>query len=665
MKTKIVVIILCTVFYGRAQNTLQTVSDSIKTEWLTEVVITSPNKFLKSTTKPLGTLDEYLQQSNTVSMVRRGVYASEPFLNGMSTDRSVITIDGMRIYGACTDKMDPVTSYVEISNLQNAHISSGQSGTSTGATVAGSLDLVRKKSDFGSKHIGGSAYTGFESNNKQRIFGGNLSYATSKFFADVDATYRKADNYKAGGGDEVLYSQFQKLNTSAIVGYKISDHKQLEASFIYDHASNIGYPALPMDVLYAKAFIGSIEYKQHHISNTFHEWQTKFYYNQVTHVMDDSKRPDVPIRMDMPGWTKTTGAFSTVTGSFGAHYFKINANAHHNYSLAEMTMFSNTPNQKDMFMLTWPGVSTNYGDMNAEDTYNLNKHSSVKANVGLGLHNNQLNNQFGFESLQIFYPDLKRSKTRLLKRMSVTFQYQPNHWLYSLTAGYGERAPSISEAYGFYLFNSFDRFDYIGDPNLKNEKSTSIIGQVSYNKNKWQIKATANLFHISNYIIGKPNESYSVMTIGAAGVKVYEQLPYATIYNTALDVNYRIFDDLQLKNKVQYTRGIASGSINLPTMQPCSYQSTLIYFKNDFTATFEVKGAAKQTKINTDFGEKPVASYTVLNASFSKNFYITENQLVLKLGIENILDKKYTTFADWNRLPQMGRNIFINTIINF
>ena len=78
--------------------------------------------------KPLGSLDSYLAGSNSVNMIRRGCYAWEPMLNGMATERSVITVDGMRIYGACTDKMDPVTSYVETSNLSRARIKSGASG---------------------------------------------------------------------------------------------------------------------------------------------------------------------------------------------------------------------------------------------------------------------------------------------------------------------------------------------------------------------------------------------------------------------------------------------------------------------------------------------------------------------------------------------------------
>src|SRR5690625_7309573 len=81
-------------------------------------------------------------------MIKRGAYAWEPMLQGMSSERSVLTIDGMRIYGACTDKMDPITSYVEITNLSKVNIQNAQAGSEHGATVAGSFDLVRKKEGF-------------------------------------------------------------------------------------------------------------------------------------------------------------------------------------------------------------------------------------------------------------------------------------------------------------------------------------------------------------------------------------------------------------------------------------------------------------------------------------------------------------------------------------
>jgi iron complex outermembrane receptor protein len=637
--------------------------DSLKTQPVEEVVVISAKNTIGTESKPLTSLDNYLEKAGAINMIRRGSYAFEPFVNGMSSERSVITIDGMRIYGACTDKMDPVTSYVEITNLAKANIHGSPSGRS-GATIAGSIDLVRKKGTFGGKNLSGQTFGGFETNNSQKIAGFALSHSSSKFFVDTDFTWRDADNYTDGDGNEILYSQFTKYNVSAIAGYKLGDHEHIEASVIYDHATDVGYPALPMDVSLARAVITSVEYVRHHISPKIHQLKAKLYYNEVTHTMDDSQRPDVPIRMDMPGWSKTTGFYSLLEGEHGKHVWKAKVSAHRNSSLAEMTMFSNNPAEPDMFMLTWPGVLTNYADVFAEDEFQLTDRWLSKVSLGVAGHGNTVDNQFGLESIRIFFPDAKRTNIRLLKRLSASVENRMGNTAFNLGIGYGERAPSVSEGYGFYLFNSFDRFDYIGNPNMKNEKSASVTAGISYVKSKFSAKWTATHFYISDYIIGVPQIGLSPMTIGAEGIKIYEQLDYANIFNTAVDIGYKFSDRFNWTNQVSYRNGTAKDITRLPLIQPLSYNSTASYTAETWSFGISINGAARQ-EVNADFGERPLPSYCIAGVNASKRFALVNQNLVLKAGIENLLDADYTTFADWNRIPRMGRNFFLHVVYDF
>ncbi len=641
-------------------------TDTLQQKELNEVIIISQKPVKDQMAKPLSTLDRYLETAGSVNMIRRGSYAWEPFLNGMATERSTVTIDGMRIYGACTDKMDPITSYVEISNLSNAHIHSGPSGSGAGATIAGNINLSRKKGHFGEKQWNGNALMGYETNNSQRIAGIGLSQKANRFFTNLDFTYRKAGNYKAGGNNEILYSQFTKYNASAIAGYKINEHGHIEASLIFDQAVDVGYPALPMDVASARAWIVSAEYFHHFPSAAADQWQTKFYYNNVTHSRDDTKRPDVPVRMDMPGWSKTAGFYSMLQGCLQQHHhWKLNLSGHHNISLAEMTMFSSHPGESDMFMLTWPGVQTNYADIYLEDRITLTDNWSINLNAGLGLHNNRVVNEFGLSSLSIFYPDMPMSRSRLLKRIAVNLRYDKKHWSYKLELAYGERAPSISEGYGFYLFNSFDRFDYIGNPLLKKESSVNIAGTVTYTDDKLSVKLSGNWFNIHNYIIGVPQSGLSAMTIGANGVKIYSQLAYARIYNATFDLNYAISSSWLWNGHISYRRGIGEKGINLPLIQPFSYRSAIAYSYKSFSAEGMCEGAASQQHINKDFGEMELPAYVLFNLSVSQQIKLKEQKLTIKAGVENIADTYYTTFADWNRLPRMGRNFFINLLYSF
>jgi len=630
---------------------------------LEDVVIIGEAK--NSKTKALSTLDNYLEQAEHLNMVRRGAYAWEPLLNGMNAERSVITIDGMRIYSACTDKMDPVTSYVEISNLARAKINSGQAGNANGAAIAGSIDLERSKSNFNNTGFNAAAFAGFESANNQHIGGAALHYAGKKVFTDLDFTYRDADNYKAGGGSEILYSQFTKYNLSATTGIKLTADQHLEASVILDRAVDVGYPALPMDVAKAEALISSLSYIWQPGNAFFQKWESKIYYNYVNHIMDDSKRPDVPIRMDMPGWSRTSGLYSKLEGQLGNHQWMANLSAHYNQSYAEMTMHSNNPAEPDMFMLTWPNIGTTFSNLFLSDKISLGDHQQLLLSAGLAYQRNNIGDAMGLSSLQIFYPSLNPAKTTWLPNVSVGINIHHDRWLHNLSGGFSTRAPSVSEGYGFYLFNSADRFDYIGNPLLNNEKSAELSATSTYNGDKLSLKFSANFFHVSDYIIGMPDFSLSPMTIGANGIKIYEQLPYASLLNLSASASFQIVRQLGLEGRIAYGFGRTNNGEMLPQIRPLEFRAALKYQRKDFTAEANMEAATKKSNYSTSFGELPLAGYAIYGAAIGKDFRINNNAFTLKAGIENILDKYYTTFSDWNRFPRMGRNFFINLIYQF
>jgi len=644
----------------------ETEKDTTHPKELQEVIVIGKKaQLFQKQAKLLSTLDEYLQQSAKVDMIKRGSYAWEPIINGMATERTLITIDGMRIFGACTDKMDPITSYVEVSNLSEATISSGQEGACFGSTIGGSIDLKRNRNQFVEQQWDFNVNSGYETNNRQKIIGAAVSYADSLFYADTDFTLRDAENYRAGNAKEILFSQFRKINLSTTFGYKLGSNKLVEASLIYDKATNVGYPALPMDVSLAEALISSLkfEYIPHH--SAIKDWETKVYFNTITHRMDDTERPIVPIHMDMPGWSKTYGYYSKIKAQLKQHHLLLNFNAFYNQSLAEMTMYPANPNENSMFMYTWPDVRTLYQGLYAEDNYALNCHSGIKLSATVGFHLNKVASQSGLESLQIFYPGMLSQKKRILKSSAFNYNYNKAGWEYGLGMAYGERAPSVSEGYGFYLFNSFDGFDHIGNPDLKNEKSWEGNSYVGYKKDKIAIKMTASYFHISNYIIAIPDTTLVPMTIGANGVKVYSALDHATIINANLRMQYLFSKEFKWNSQLVFSKGSDCNNMNLPFIAPFSYTSSLYYSKGKIASEITVQGNATQTKYSTFYGEDKTPSYAIINTSFGYKFLWNTIKMQMKIGVENVLDSYYSTYTDWNNLPRMGSNLFVNLVGQF
>lgn len=641
----------------------QTKQDSLVPILIQEIIVIGKKTTIsEKLSKPLTSIDDYLQKSAKVDMIKRGAYAWEPIINSMPTERTLITIDGMRIFGACTDKMDPVTSYVEVSNLSEATISSGQEGACFGNTIGGSIDLKRNQNNFGNQKWNFNLNSGIETNNQQKIIGTAVNYADSLEYVDADFMLRNAENYKAGNNREILFSQFKKMNFSVTSGFKLTKNKWIEGSLIYDKATDVGYPALPMDVSLAQAVITSLKYDYAPLNSPIKDWETKVYFNTITHKMDDTKRPSVSIHMDMPGWSQTFGYYSKVKMNWKNHNLLVNLNSFYNKSVAEMTMYPANPNENSMFMYTWPDVRTLYNGLFIEDNYAVNCHSNVKISASIGMHSNKVISEFGLESLRIFYPNLEAQKNRFLKSFAANYNYNKNGFGYGLGIGYGERAPSVSEGYGFYLFNSFDGFDNIGNPYAKNEKSMEGNGFIGLNKKHWNTKITASCFRIDNYIVGIPVANLVPMTIGANGVKIYKSIDYAAIFNVSLTSEIRFSKQFKCNSQLIYSRGKDFNNVNLPLISPLSYSTAIAYSKEKFSTEILLQGSATQTNFEAIYGEDKTPDYVIINANFGYRFNINKSKFITKFGIENILDAYYSTYSDWNNFPRQGRNFFVNII---
>jgi len=283
----------------------------------------------------------------------------------------------------------------------------------------------------------------------------------------------------------------------------------------------------------------------------------------------------------------------------------------------------------------------------------------------LANHFNKVADPLGLESLQIFYPNMQDTKNRILKSISANYLHDENGFEYGFGLGYGERAPSVSEGYGFYLFNSFDRYDYIGNPNLKNEKSVEGNISLGYTTKKISAKISSSFFHLSNYIVGKPDPALIPMTIGASGIKIYTALDYATIFNTNLNVEYQISADFKWKGQLVCSYGKDNKKENLPFISPLRYLASLNYKKDNFSSEIGVQGNAVQTQYSPFYGEDRTPDYAILNFASGYSFHIDKSKWSAKAGIENILDTYYSTFSDWNNIPRKGRNFFLNLVISY
>lgn len=651
----------------------QTKQDSVLKELLlkeVEIHTIKKSKYPKTgfyQSSVLSSTEDILSRVEGVSLVRRGAIGMEPVLRGFSAGQINTVIDGMKIFGACTDKMDPATIYIEPVNLKSIDIKYGGDGMGMGATIGGTLNLKLADAviDTNSRFTGslGSGYYS-AADAVQNILA--MNYSAKKWAVRISGVYRKAGDYTDGRGQNVNFSQYEKMNTSISGKYRLNKNSSLKADLLIDNGWNIGFPALPMDVGYAKAKIASLTYEQRKDLALIQELEAKLYANSVRHAMDDTKRPALSMHMDMPGQSNTMGAFMQFkVRPQGKHLLKVKADFYYNDVKADMTMYPD--GAAPMYMQTWPENYQMVTGLYAEDEIFLTEKDRLSLKLRVELGRAKVSDDIGRDQFAVLGYDVKGPINRILKNMNISYTRVVNSFitLYAST-GFNERSPTTSERFGFYLFNRMDNHDYVGNPLLKNEQAfnNEINLLFTHEKLSWKLSAFSSF--VQDYIYGSTYANLSVMTPGASGVRAYENIPSARLLGAESSFNYQFFNrHFIFYNTLKWLQGKNNKNEPLPLIAPIKSISSLRFTHDKLFVQIENEISLKQNQVSPDFGETESPGYSLFNFRSGYQFGMKKYKLNFSAGIENIFNKAYAEHLDWGSMLRPGRNIFTMLTLNF
>ena len=608
-----------------------------------------------------------------MSLIKRGAYALEPQVNGFSGGQLNVTIDGMRMFGACTDKMDPITSYIEPTNLKTISIKQGTNSCSTGCNIGGAVDmaLLEPITDSTKAHIASVAF-GYESISRSKNLLFTLGLGNEKWSWLLDGVYRKNENYRDGNNQEVAFSQFEKTNLHTALKYTPDAINSFKADVLFDLAQNVGYPALPMDVSLARATLFALEYQR----KTKNELKAKLYVNQVLHIMDDSQRDSlyllenapvgksdsVYMRMDMPGVSSTLGAYVQLIIPWNEkNKLTLKADNYTNNSIAEMTMhmrYAGFLPETPMYMQTWPAMLRNVSGLFAENSTYLTDKLTLTANGRVDFNIDRLQSEYGQQQFSIFNYELDKTQSKWVKSLNLSAQYRVSAGFTAIVAtGYAERMPTIGERLGFYLYNAYDGYDYIGNPYLKPEKSNFFRLDMQYSNSQLKVNLNQSLSLVRDYIMGITNPQIPAMNFYTNGTRVYANVPNAKLYSADLQILYSPLKSLSVFMFSKFTYGEINTAEPMPLIPPLKNIVAVQYEKNNLSLQAECESAMAQNRVNTNYGELSTPAYSVFNLKSGYQFNVSKLLLNAGLGVTNLLNKAYYEHLDWGRIYRPGRSI--------
>ncbi len=611
--------------------------------------------------------DKVLDRIPGVQLVRRGNYAWEPTLRSLNGGQVNVTIDGMHIFGACTDRMDPVSSYIEPNNLRRIQTHFGPDFSNYGGGIGGGIDFrVNEASPGEAERLSGTLGTGYETNAQSVQTLGSLRYSAARFALDANAVFRRAANYRSANNVEVPFSQYRKWNAALSARYQLNRHHAVSAGYIQDEGRDVGYPALTMDVAFANAKITSVTHHYHRHDRQLTHLKTKVYYNFIDHAMDDTKRPQeqVPMHMDMPGKSWTGGFYSEAMYTpAGKHALQARISGYRNRLTADMTMYP--PEGAPMYMYTLPDVQRTFLGLDLSDRVQLGR-LTLTANTTGSYHHSSLYSQAGRDQLSGFVSGDPARRNWLWNAGAGATWWLSSRWQVAAHVARASRSASLQEYYAFYVFNRLDGFDYLGNARLSVERSFNTNISAVYDSERFRAEATGFSYRFSDYIAGRIMPGYQVMTIGANGVKQYMNIGKALLYGGEAAVRITIIHGIEFSSVHTYTRGTDAEGFALPLIAPFRSVNTLHAAFGGYHAEAETETAAAQRRVSPErYGESTTPGATVVNLGIRKTYRVGGTELTAAFRAENLLDRHYYRHLDIMKITRPGRNLIGSLTVVF
>lgn len=646
-------------------------ADSLRVVLLQEVKVTARQKSQQQqlydffSANRSATTEDILSRLPELSLLRRGSYGMEPVIRSYNSGQINLLLDGMRIHGACTDKMDPASIYIEPVNLAGIDVRTSGGSSLQGSSIGGSINMkLAEAACHEEANFSGAANSGYNTAARAFYQSLNLNYSGPGWGLRATGTYRNSHEYRDGSGKKIPFSQYEKVNYSLHGKWMLGQRSYLKVDLLADDGWNIGYPALPMDAGYANARIGAVSIVTENGKNGWQRMEAKLYANRIVHYMDDTHRPDVPMHMDMPGESLTSGMYAEAIKNIGSRQqLVLRADAAATSLKASMTMYQD--GQPPMYMLTWPNNRQLQSGLAAQYLLRIDSCTRLHLNARGGFSGFGLTSQAGKDQFAVFGYSGQR-KNYFTPALSAQLDRKLYRNLQaSLSLGISGRTPTASELFGFYLFNQFDGYDYTGNPALKQESAQQAELTLCWQPAKLKLQATGYVSRVSRYIIGEYVQGLSAMTIGAKGVKRYENIDKALLAGGEGSLLYTPFLQTKIMATIKYAWAQDDKGDALPLISPLRSIGSLRQHINRLWVQAELEAAAAQHRVSRVAQERTTGAFSLCHFRMGYEGKSRYFGWQLNAGVENILDAYYREHPDWGNIARPGRNFYLQLGIGF
>jgi len=608
------------------------------------------------------------KQSPSISVVRRSGIANDIIVRGQKKDNISFTIDGMKLYGACPNRMDPPVSHVLTNNIDYIAIDEGPYNVEDFGVLSADVQVHTIKP---TKEIHGDINLGAGSWGYQKA-AATVSGGTDSVRFLLSGSTETSGQYKDGDGRDFIgqiqreidagkvmpsvqyqdkykgMDAYQKNTLMAKLFWSIMDNQELRLSYTANRSDDVLYPSSKMDALYDDSDIYNVEYMLKNLGKYSKELYLQFYRTEVEHPMSTKYRVmgaknymthTLTTQVD-GAKLKNTFEVSGHTLTAGIDYSKRNWNGWYTKNDKPLDMVSGGK----MPYYSIYDVDTENTGLFLKDTFTFDK-----LVVDMGLRYDMTDIDSAYASQQ------SNSYNELNGYIKGTYHTDSTLKFYG---GFG-KSSRVPDAKELYWFGSMG--NEIGTPDLKNTINYEFDLGMEKQFESSIVKVKAFYSMLDNFIAY--NASNTITKMGKKmAYHAYENVD-ATIYGFELSGTYFASDSLYLDYGLAYQRGEKDHPLkgqhgtNMPEIPPLKFNGAVNYdWDETLSLRAELIASDKWKDYDAENGEQPIDGYAVVNLratkTFAKNFEVT-------LGVDNLFDTTYAvsnTYKDLILLPTVTAN---------
>jgi len=699
MKKKFYLFIICFLLFAagiRAQQLSDTIvlGGVVITDTLVKRVPFVSTQVSKELMQSVQTRDvgDYLRSIPNVAGIRKGGGSVDPVVRGYKFSQLNVVMDGgMKIENGCPNRMDPVSSHVEVEDLSQINVVKGPFLLNYGPALGGVIDLqTEDPHPYAKFEIHGNAMFGYETNWEGAkeyfsLYGGN-----SKVYFRASGGYRKYGDYSSGkaDGETTAYNtSFTKYNYGAKVGWAITSKQSILAAYTESHGRDVMYPALTMDEKSDDTRMMSMDYSAKNITEIIKTMDVKVYLTNVNHLMDNSNRETWQTRQMVADVDAINMGGKAVIGmKVKKHNMTSGLDFENIYKdgLRSMTMLMMGTTSTKRFNLWNKAVIQNGGLFAGYNT----SFKSFKLDAAIRVDFNKAHSE---DTLKLIKDGVEYFNKTASQFVNLSANLGLTHKIteklsVSLAFARGTRSPNMLERYIKILSVGYDNYDYLGNPQLKPETNNEVDLTATYSGEKLGSMYVNGFYsYVKDYISAEMLPSSVIMpaTLGAPGVKQYVNVDNASF--TGFELGYTSPQAYKLGVNViaAITYGripsvtkyiIKAGQVTgdtlikndaLPEIPP--FETTLIVnyrlLHGKLVPKVSYRLVAAQHHVSDAFYEPETPGFSIINFSIA---YKVSKNIYINAGVNNIFDVSYyehlnrKIIGSTEKLYEPGRVFFVN-----